>query len=49
MHAPDFFEVADDGDGLMTPRTLMVDAAHREMVERAASSCPTASITLVDL
>lgn len=49
MHAPDFFEIADDGDGLMTPRTLTVDAEHREMVEHAASSCPTASITVVDL
>lgn len=49
MHAPDVFEIADDGDGLMTPRTLTVDAEHREMVELAASSCPTASITLVDL
>ena len=49
MHAPDFFEIADDGDGRMTPRTLAVDAEHRAMVEEAASSCPTASITVVDL
>lgn len=49
MHAPDYFEIADDGDGRMTPRTLTVDAEHRAMVEEAASSCPTASITIVDL
>lgn len=49
MHAPDYFEIPDDGDGLMTPRALTVDDEHLEMVKHAASSCPTASITLVDL
>lgn len=48
MHAPDYFEIADDGDGLMTPRTLTVAAEDRETVEHAAASCPTASITIVD-
>lgn len=49
MHAPDFFEIADDGDGRMTLCTETVDAEHRAMVEEAASRCPTASITIVDL
>ncbi len=49
MRAPDYFEIADDGDGRMTPLTLTVDAEHRLEVEEAAASCPTASITIVDL
>jgi ferredoxin len=49
MHAPEFFEIADDGDGRMTPRAETVDAAKRAEVEEAASSCPTASIQIVDL
>ena len=49
MHAPEFFEIADDGDGLMTLRTEMVDADKRAAVEDAAGSCPTASIQIVDL
>lgn len=48
MHAPEFFEIADDGDGLMTPRTLSVDSEHRAVVEDAVSSCPTASLALLD-
>ena len=49
MHSPDYFEIADDGDGRMTPKTLTVAAEHRAEVEEAAASCPTASITIVDL
>ena len=49
MHAPDVFEIADDGDGRMVPKVETVDAAKRAEVEQAATSCPTASITLVDL
>lgn len=49
MNAPDFFEIADDGDGRMTLIGDTVDASRRAEVEHAASSCPTASITLVDL
>lgn len=49
MHAPDVFEIADDGDGRMVPKAETVDAVKRAEVEQAATSCPTASITLVDL
>lgn len=49
MHAPDVFEIADDGDGRMVPTVETVDASKRAEVEQAATSCPTASITLVDL
>jgi ferredoxin len=49
MHAPEFFEIADDGDGRMTLLTETVDADKRAEVEEAASSCPTASIQIVDL
>ena len=49
MHAPEFFEIADGGDGLMTLRNETVDADKRAEVEEAASSCPTASIRIVDL
>lgn len=48
MHAPDYFEIADDGDGRMVPKMLVVDAEHRAEVEHAAASCPTASITVID-
>ena len=49
MHAPDVFEIADDGDGRMTLLMETVDASKRADVEDAASRCPTASITLEDL
>lgn len=49
MHAPDFFEIADDGDGRMNLLAETVQASRRAEVEEAAASCPTASITLADL
>lgn len=48
MHAPEYFEIADDGDGRMVPRSLIVDADDRAAVEEAVSSCPTASIAIAD-
>lgn len=49
MKAPDFFEIADDGDGRMTLKADIVDESRRAEVEEAVSSCPTASLSLVDL
>lgn len=49
MVAPDVFVIADDGDGRMTPTTDTVDESKRDEVIEAASRCPTASITIVDL
>lgn len=49
MHAPEVFEIADDGDGRMTLLASVVDAPQRAAVEEAAASCPTQSITVVDL
>lgn len=49
MHAADFFEIADDGDGRMTLKADTVDASRRAEVEEAVASCPTQSLTLADL
>lgn len=49
MHAPEVFEIADDGDGRMVVLMETVDASKRAEVAEAASSCPTASITIVDV
>ncbi|MDW5611859.1 ferredoxin [Mycolicibacterium sp. jd] len=48
MHAPDFFEIADGGDGQMTLLRDTVEPARRAEVEEAAASCPTQSIQVID-
>lgn len=47
MHAPDFFEIPDDGDGRMNVLDDTVDAARLAVAEEAAASCPTQSIQVV--
>lgn len=48
MHAPDFFEIADGGDGQMTLLQDVVGPDRRAEIEEAAASCPTQSIRVVD-
>ncbi|MBB3605977.1 ferredoxin [Mycolicibacterium sp. BK556] len=48
MTAPEFFSIPDDGGGETIVLHDIVDAAHRDEVEKAAANCPTQAIQIVD-